>query len=53
MEEIINRMARFINTFDIDEQICKCNHIGEDCELNDNDCIECIINHFRNAEEMK
>lgn len=50
VNELVNRMARFISKLDIDESICKYNHIGEDCEENENDCVECIIRHFMKGE---
>lgn len=54
-EQVIDEMAKYINNFDIDEDICKkadepCeNYAGENGKL----CNECIIEHFTKKVEGK
>lgn len=44
-DKVIYNMAKYINTFDIDEDHCK-NYSQKEC---DDDCILCITNRFRNG----
>lgn len=44
-DKVIYEMAKYINTFDIDEDHCK-NYSEKEC---DDDCIYCITNRFRNG----
>lgn len=54
-EQVIDEMAKYINNFDIDEDICKkvdepCkNYAGENGKL----CNECIIKYFTNKVERE
>lgn len=54
-EQVIDEMAKYINNFDIDEDICKkvdepCkNYAGENGKL----CNECIIDYFTKKVEGK
>lgn len=45
-EKIIDRMAKFIDEQDIDENICK-NKNGELCNDEGSNCVECIKEHFK------
>lgn len=49
-DKIIDKMAKFINEQDIDEEICK-NESGELCNDEGNNCIECIKEHFKKEEK--
>lgn len=49
IDSTIQRMAGYISTFDIDEDICKkqtCRLIDD--EVNRGECIDCIIDFFHN-----
>lgn len=48
-EKIIDRMAKFIEEQDIDEDICK-NESGKLCNDEGSNCIECIKEHFKKEE---
>ena len=44
---VIRLMAEFINTFDIDERICKGKHDEiRSCEEDGYVCVDCIMEHF-------
>ena len=45
-DKIIDKMAKFINEQDIDEEICK-NENGKLCNDEGSNCIECIKGHFK------
>ena len=47
-DKIINAMAEYIATLDIDEDICKKMGIFKNCEIKDvENCKKCIIKYFR------
>ena len=45
LEKIILNMAKYIDSLDIDETICK-----PEC-IKPGDCVDCIIKHFERMED--
>ncbi len=44
--DIIQRMAGYISTLDIDEDICKKQYCGFADNEKDEECIDCVVNFF-------